>query len=131
MSVLKTNTSKQNLIHWSIVVVLFVFSLIAGTIGFQHYFSELTEPSEGLRPLYRTIQLFTMEGGDFDKTMNGEAPDKPIPWILLVVRITAPLTTFMAVILALIEIFRKQLKRLRISWLRKHVVIIGLGTKGK
>ncbi len=106
MSVLSTKSTKKNLIYWGIVIAIFIFSLIAGYFGFLHYFSKHEEFSDGLRPLYRTIQLFTMEGGDLTK--------KPIPWILLVARFTAPLTTFMAVLLALIEIFRDQLKRLRI-----------------
>ena len=123
MSKLVTESTRKNLVKWGIVLVLFAFSIIAGVLGFQKYFNDIGKPSDGLRPLYRTIQLFTSEGGDFLK--------EPVPRILLWVRLTAPLTTLITVLLTLLVVFSDQLKRLWISLLRNHVVIIGLGTKGK
>lgn len=122
MSKLNTKSNKQNLFYWITVVVLFIFSLVAGFLGFQHYFAQHGDSYDWLRSVYRTIQIFTMEGGDLEE---------PIPWMLHLVRFTAPMTAILAFILALIEIFNEQWKRLRISWMRNHVVIIGLGTKGK
>lgn len=91
-------------------------------MGFQQYFIQHGEEFNSLRSIYRTIQIFTLEGGDLEK---------PIPWILHIVRFTAPSTAIMAFIMALLEIFKEQWKRLGIRRLRNHVVIIGLGTKGK
>jgi len=123
MSKLKTESTKKNLIQWSIVVILFAFSMITGSLGFHKYFAFHGESYEGLRHFYRTLQLFTLEGGDDLK--------EPISWMLHVVRFTAPLTTLVAVLLTLFVIFSDQWYRFRISLMRNHVVIIGMGTKGK
>ena len=123
MSKLKTESAKKNLIQWSIVLILFAFSMITGSLGFHKYFAIHGESYEGLRHFYRTFQLFTLEGGD--------DLEKPISWMLHVVRFTAPLTTLVAVLLTLFVIFSDQWYRFRISLMRNHVVIIGMGTKGK
>jgi len=112
----------QKLIYWVSIIVLFLFSIIAGFLGFQQYFRLHGEEFTWLRSLYRTIQIFTFEGGDLET---------PIPWLLHIVRFSAPLTAMMAIILAILEIFREQWSRLKISRMKDHVVIIGLGTKGK
>lgn len=122
MSNLETESNKKKMYFWISVIILFVINLVIGILGYQHYFELHGEPFGFARSFYRTLQLFTMEGGDFDA---------PIPVLLHVVRFTAPLVTIGAVILALWEIFEKQWKRWRISRMKNHIVIIGLGTKGK
>ena len=112
----------QKLFYWVSIIVLFLFSIIAGFLGFQQYFTLHGEEFTWLRSIYRTIQIFTFEGGDLEM---------PIPWLLHIVRFSAPLTAVMAIIMAILEIFREQWTRMRISRLKEHVVIIGLGTKGK
>lgn len=118
-----TNSKKsQKLYYWITIIVLFLFSMVAGFLGFQKYFLQHGESYNWIRSVYRTIQIFTFEGGDLDL---------PIPWMLHIVRFTAPLTAIMAIIMAILEIFNEQWKRFRISRMKNHVVIIGLGTKGK
>lgn len=118
-----TNARKaQQLYYWISIVALFLFSLIAGFLGFQQYFVLHGEEFDWLKSLYRTIQIFTLEGGDLAT---------PIPWPLHIARFSAPLTAVMAIVMAILEIFREQWSRFRISRLKDHVVIIGLGTKGK
>jgi hypothetical protein len=122
MSKANAKSDKLNFLNWILVLVLFLFTLVAGYVGFQHYMTQHGESFNWVRPIYRTIQLFSTEGGDLEE---------PIPKVLHVVRFTAPLTAIVAIILALFVIFREQINRIRISFLRNHVVIIGLGTKGK
>jgi voltage-gated potassium channel Kch len=104
------------------VLVLFLFTIVAGFLGFQRYLAQHGESFNWVRSIYRTIQLFSTEGGDLQE---------PIPWVLHLVRFTAPMTAIIAFLLAIIEIFSEQWKRMRISGMKNHVVIIGLGTKGK
>ena len=119
-----TSNSKidQKLYYWITIIALFLFSVVAGFLGFQKYFIQHGEAHNWIRSVYRTIQVFTLEGGDLDA---------PIPWMIHVVRFTAPLTAVMAILMAILEIFKDQWKRMRISRMKDHVVIIGLGTKGK
>jgi hypothetical protein len=112
----------KKFINWIVVLVLILFSLVGGTFGFRSYLAKLGEPADLLRSIYRTLQLFTLENGDLEE---------PIPWILQAVRFAAPLTAIMAIVMAILEIFSEQWRKIRISGLRDHVVIIGLGTKGK
>jgi hypothetical protein len=112
----------QRLYYWIIIVLLILFSLLGGTIGFHEYFIHHGEQSDWIRSFYRSLQLFTLENGDLEY---------PIPLILQFVRFTAPLTAIMAIVMAILEIFSAQWKKMRISGLKNHVVIIGLGTKGK
>lgn len=75
-----------------------------------------------MRSIYPTIQLFTFEGGDLQGL---------IPWPLQIARFSAPLATLMAFVMALLEIFTDQWKRMKIARMKNHIVIIGFGTKGK
>ncbi len=122
MTVTSKNTNHRKQFYWITLIGLFVFSLTAGFLGFESYFIQRGEEHGWVRSFYRTLQLFTFEGGDLLK---------PIPWELQLTRFTAPLTTMLAFILALLEIFKEQWNRMKIARLKDHVVIIGLGTKGK
>ncbi len=118
-----TNNPNQYKLHYGITLIaLFIFSLVACFLGYQSYFVLHGEEHNWIRSLYRTFQLFTFEGGDLLE---------PIPWTLHIARFTAPLTTAMAIVIALDEIFNEQWKRMKISRMKNHVVIIGFGTKGK
>ena len=119
----RTNTPDEHkLYYWNTLIALFVFSIVAGFWGFQDYFIQQGEDHNWLRILYRTLQLFVLEGGD----ISGQ-----IPWALQASRFVAPLTAVMALVMALFEIFSERLKLIKISRMKNHVIIIGFGTKGK
>lgn len=122
MSQANTKSDNLNLFKWLLVLALFIFTLVTGYLGYQRYMTLQGITFHWVRPLYRTVQLFATEGGDFE----GQ-----IPCLLQAARFAAPLTAIVAIIFTLIAIFKEQIKRLRISFLRNHVVIIGLGTKGR
>lgn len=115
-------TNDHKLYYWITLIALFIFSLTAGFFGFRYYFEYHALEHGWVRSVYCTLQLFAFEGGDLPG---------PIPWELHVARFTAPLTTVMAFIMALLEIFKEQWKRIKIARMKNHVVVIGFGTKGK
>jgi len=122
MSTSKNNNNDDKLYYWLTLIALFLFSLIAGFIGFQRYFDQQGEIFTWVRSLYCSLQLFAFEGGD----LRGY-----IPWELQLARFVAPLTAVMAFIVTLTEIFKDRLNQIKISRMKNHVVIIGFGTKGK
>ncbi len=109
-------------IFWITLISLFVFSLVAGFIGYQQYYNLHEIDHRWIRSLYCTLQLYVFEGGD----VAG-----PIPILLDLARFTAPITTIMAFVMTLFEIFSERWNRIMISRMKNHVVIIGFGTKGK
>lgn len=115
-------SNDNNPFFWILLIVLFIFSLTAGIFGYQKYFSINGEEFRAGRAIYRTLQLFTLEGGDLEGT---------IPCILQAVRFSAPFTTILAIVMALLEIFSEQWKLFRVRRMRNHVVIVGFGMKGK
>jgi hypothetical protein len=116
------NSNDPDLYYWITLIALFILSLTVGAFGFQSYFIIHGEEHSWMRSIYRTIQLFTLEGGDLQE---------PIPQVLQIVRFTAPFSTIMALMLALLEIFKQQWNGMKIARMKNHVVIIGFGTKGK
>jgi len=122
MSSTTNNTNDHKLYYLITLITLFIFSLVVGFFGYQSYFILHGEEPIWIRSVYRTFQLFTIEGGDLPE---------PISWQLHIARFTAPLTTIMAFIIALLEIFKERWKRIKIARMKNHVVIIGFGTKGK
>ncbi len=58
---------QQQISYWIIIVMLIIFSLFGGIIGFRNYFFQINEPSDWIRAIYRTLQLFTFENGDFQR----------------------------------------------------------------
>jgi len=122
MAPIKDNSPDHKFIYWIALVGLFLFTMTSGIIGYHGYLIIHGEEHNFLRTLYRTLQLFNFEGGDLAK---------PLPWELNLARFTGPITTIMALLAALLELFKEQWQRLRISWMKNHVVIIGFGKKGK
>ena len=118
-----SNSQPENGPHyWLILIGLFLISIILGIIGFQCYFKLNHSPYTIFRSIYCSLALFAFEGGDLSGV---------IPWELHIARISAPLTSISAFIIALFGIFSEQWNRLKISMKRDHVVIIGFGKKGK
>ena len=61
---------------------------------------------------------------------HGHACPDPIPWQLNVARFLAPIVTSIAAIAGFLVLFREQLQRFRISRLRNHIIVCGIGDKG-
>ena len=109
-------------LYWLILIVLFTISIVMGFVGFQCYFKINQLDYTIFRSIYCSLALFAFEGGDLSGIM---------PWELHIARISAPLTSISAFIIALFGIFSEQWDRFKISRRKNHIVIIGFGNKGK
>jgi voltage-gated potassium channel Kch len=116
------NYHPQKFYFWVLLIGLFFVSLVLGVIGFEHYYKYHGLEHVLAKSFYNTFQLYVLESGN----LEGH-----IPLELNIARFTAPLVPLFALILTLLQIFRKQWEKLKISLMRKHIVIIGFGTKGK
>jgi hypothetical protein len=95
--------------------------VVLGCIGFQIQLKKEGDiPIERVDLLFRTAQLFVLQ----------ISVDPPMPWQLNFARILAPLVAGYAAIQALSELLADQFQSFRLRFLRRHVVICGLGRKG-
>jgi hypothetical protein len=105
-------------IEWPVVGGLALTALALGMIGFHRH-----EAGLGVADLvYRTLQLFTLESGSVEP---------PLGWELEVARLLAPAVAVYAAVQALAAVFREQARLLRARLWRGHVVIVGLGERGR
>jgi hypothetical protein len=107
--------------HWLIIGTAAILTILCGYIGFYRHFLSIGETRSFLDILYLTLQLFTFESG---------AVPSPLPWELELARLLAPAVAAYAALKALSLVFREQLQLFRVSFIRDHVVICGLGRKG-
>jgi hypothetical protein len=106
-----------------VLLGLGVVSLVLGVIGYLQLgkINGLERPYGFLDALYRAIGLFAF---------GGTVPP-PVPWSLQIARILAPILTGYAVIGTVLALAREQARVLAIRFfVRKHVIIAGLGATG-
>jgi voltage-gated potassium channel Kch len=108
--------------RWFLIAALWGVALGLGYVGFARYFAALGEPRSPFDILYLTLQLFVLE--------SGSAPG-PKGWELEVARLLAPAVAAYTAVQTLALIFREQLQLVRVRFLSDHVVICGLGRKGR
>lgn len=113
---------RQRLQFWVLVIVLFLFSLILGVIGFERYYEYHKIPHNLANSFYNALQLYVLESGSFLDYL---------PIELNIARFSAPMISLAAIMITILQIFRKQWERFKISLLKNHIVIIGYGTIGK
>jgi voltage-gated potassium channel Kch len=108
--------------HWYLLAVLFLLALALGMVGFRRHFDASGDDRSFADLLYLALRLFPLESGDV-------AP--PVPWELNVARFLAPAVALSAALQALAAVFRDELQALRARFWRGHVVVCGLGEKGR
>ena len=106
---------------WFIIILLGTISLVLGYIGFWKNGQAIEEGRTFLDNLYLTLGLISLNSG---------AVPPPISWELQVARFLVPAVTAYTAFLAFTTIFIQQTDRVRLWFLRDHVVICGLGKKG-
>jgi hypothetical protein len=111
----------RTFVQWLVVALLGLAAFVLGLVGFTGFFQALGDPRSFLDILYLTLQLFVLESG----SVAG-----PLPWELELARLLAPTVAAYTAVRALAILFRRQLERFGIRFLRGHVVICGLGRKG-
>jgi predicted dinucleotide-binding enzyme len=105
--------------HWQrrALAATFLGTLVFGTIGYQQY-----DPATRLvDALYSAAQLFAMHAPHLEGR---------IPWTLEVGRWLGAFTTVLALFQVIKHMFREEWDAQRISRIKNHVVVCGLGRKG-
>ncbi len=108
--------------EWWIVGVLSGLTLLAGTVGFYQLYQGTQEPRSWSDCFYLGLQLFTLESGS-------ATGDKS--WYLEVARLAAPGLLGYTTVRAVWGLVREQLRCGSLRFWRDHVVICGLGEKGR
>ncbi len=106
---------------WFFIGALALGSLALGYIGFRKYFLILGEQRSFLDILYLDLQLFTLESGSVSGAVN---------WELQIARLLSPAIAAFAALKALALLFREHLRMFKIRFIKKHIIICGLGRKG-
>jgi hypothetical protein len=107
--------------QWQVALTLFVIAFTLGYIGFYKYTNSIGNAYAPTDLLYLTLQLTTLESG---------AVSGPVSWELEIARWLVPMATAYTAILAATALFQKHLQMVRLWYIRKHIIICGLGDKG-
>jgi hypothetical protein len=105
---------------WAAIGLLALASLVLGHVGYRAYFEDTGQAGSHADAFYRSLQLFGLEGGDVD----------PVPWQLQIARFLAPIVTALALIRAIVAVFRERAQAWRLWRMRDHVIVCGLGARG-
>lgn len=108
-------------VQWPVIGGLALVALGLGYVGFGRHFAALGETRPPLDLFYLALQLFVLGSGSISGSIH---------WELEVARLMAPAVTGYTATKALAVLFREQLERLRLRFLKGHVVICGLDRKG-
>ena len=107
---------------WVILAVLWLVSLLLGYLGFAEYAKVNALDLSPSEALYRTFQLISMNSGAVEGENN---------WMLEVGRFALPGLTAITALEALAAIFQEQTVWLRLWRKKEHIVVCGLGRKGR
>jgi len=105
--------------HLGLVVgCLTVAALVLGYVGYRQAAGAGLSAADAL---YGSLQLFVME--------SSLEPGVPLP--LNIARFLAPLVVGYVAAEVLLALFREQVELARVRMLRRHVIVVGLGDKGR
>jgi len=107
--------------QWFTIGGVWLIALYLGYVGFAKHAAMMGESHSPWDLLYLTLQLISMNSG---------AVPGPISWELEMARLLLPVLAAYTVVKALTILFREQVKLMRLRFIRDHVVICGLGSKG-
>lgn len=108
--------------RWPVVGLLALVALVLGFIGWVAYFDARPETKSFWDILYLDVQLFFLQSG---------AVPGPMPVSLEIARFLAFSVAAIAAIKGVAVLAREQVTAFRRRFLRDHVVIVGLGEKGR
>jgi hypothetical protein len=109
-------------IKWVVLGALWFGSLALGYFGFSAYAAAQGLPLTFSDKLYRTLQLISLNSG----AVAGEPG-----WMLDVARYLIPALTAFTAFQAVVNIFREQTQWVRLWGLRDHLIVCGMGRKGR
>jgi hypothetical protein len=108
-------------LRWPMLLGAGFGSLWLGMVGYMKYHLGDSLPYNWADAFYESIQLYSM---------NSSPLGADLPWELQVSRFLSPALAAFAVLQALAIIFRDQMQRISIGFLRGHIIICGLGRRG-
>lgn len=108
--------------RWSILGMLLLASFVLGYLGLYLHFERTDNPQPWHNLLYLTFQIFPF---------NLPLMEDAFPWQLQIARFSGPLLLAYTAIAAGLSLFQDQVHRVRARRARGHVIICGLGTKGR
>jgi voltage-gated potassium channel Kch len=108
--------------HWYVLGLLFLLALALGIVGFRRHYDATGAHRSFADDVYQALRLFPLHSGDVPP---------PVPWELNVARFLAPAVALSTALQALAAVFREQLQASRARFWRGHVVVCGLGGKGR
>lgn len=110
---------------WMLIGIAAILVFILGMLGFSQYYESFAQPKvayTGWDLTHMSFQLFRL---------GTVVPAGPKPWLLELARTLAAIITLTAAIKALMLLFQDKLQKLRLRFWKHHVIICGLGEKGK
>jgi hypothetical protein len=111
----------NNLSLWALILFLWICFLSLGFTGWVQYGLLHTQANDVALNIYLTMQLVSMNSG---------AVAQPIPVALNIARFGLPVLTLLTAVQAFIGLFKEEVRAIRLSLLRGHVIICGLSRKG-
>lgn len=109
-------------LQWPLLFILGLIGFVLGYLGFMNYIQAARRPPHSMLDLfYLTIQLVSLESG---------AVYGPVNWQLEVARLLLPTVAAFTLVKAFAMLFREQTQRVRLWFVRDHIVIAGLSRKG-
>ena len=109
------------LIKSMLPLLIFIIVYILSVLAYCHHYHINEIKTNYFDIFYKSLRLFVVEG---------EITEPKISLFLNIMRFVAPLTTAMTAIVAFTVLLGRRFKDLRLSFLKNHVVICGLGRKG-
>src|SRR3990170_3349443 len=107
--------------EWFVVGAMGAVGLVLGYVGFARHATIHGQQLSFWDLVYLVLQLIPLNSG---------AVAGPVPWQLIVARLLVPAVAGYAAVSALTAVFSDQVLRLRLRFLRRHLVICGLGRMG-
>jgi len=112
-------------LKWFFIGALWITVFVLGYIGTRKHFALSGDVRSFFDPIYRAFQLFML-----DDSMILLEPGPGLPWEFELARFLMPFVAAGTVFMAVISVFRKEIKKIQLKCLKNHVVVCGLGRKG-
>jgi hypothetical protein len=109
--------------RWIVLACLALLSFVLGFVGLRSMAIEGHGDSSVLTLLYRDLATLSFSTGNAG---TGAA----IPWTYQVARFLLPVVVIYGAFAGLVMLFRDRFQQVRLPFLRRHTVIVGLGDMG-
>ncbi|HUH70364.1 MAG TPA: NAD-binding protein [Mycobacterium sp.] len=116
--------------RWYLLGAAGILAFLLGYIGFSQFLGIRWWPPCHSDPVYRSLRLFLLEGGEGSHVHGTHVESTHVPLSLDIARFLAPVVAGGAGLSGLASLFRDRVQQMRIPLMRDHVVLCGLGYVG-